>query len=86
VQATGYAGEFLKSADVRDVVYPELCAGQHWDLLPWHGPGGVGSHFRELCGGKRPIKPDPDAGGKLTRCYAIPATVVELATVERKRA
>ena len=56
-----------------------------WDRLPWHGPEGVGKHLAELCGG-RPIKPDPDAGGKPTRCYKIPVPVVEFAAVERKRA
>ena len=37
-----------------------------WDRLPWHGPEVVGKYLAELCGG-RPIKPDPDAGGKPTR-------------------
>jgi hypothetical protein len=81
LQARGLGGIPLASVVVRDNDYPKLCAEQGWDPLPWHGPRGVGKYLADLCGG-RPIRPGQD--GKPTRCYAIPATVVELAA-ERRR-
>lgn len=80
LQAQGCSGQFVVSVDIRDNAYPQFCAERGWEPLPWHGPEGVGKHFAELCGG-RPIKPFE---GKPTRCYAIPAAVVELATERRQ--
>lgn len=83
LQAKGYGGQGLISVSVRDNAYPKLCAERGWKSLPWHGPEGVGKHLALLCGG-RPIRSAPD--GRPTRCYAIPAAVVDLTAAERKRA
>jgi hypothetical protein len=83
LQAKGYGGNLIPSKDVRDNAYPQFCAERDWTPQPWRGPEGVGKHLSGLCGG-RPIRTPP--GGKPTRCYAIPAAVVELAAAERRRA
>jgi hypothetical protein len=83
LQTNGCGGTLRRAASIRDNHYPKLCAERDWEPLPWHGCRGVGKHLAELCGG-RLIRPDPD--GRATRCYAIPAAVVELAAAERRRA
>jgi hypothetical protein len=68
---------------VRDAAYPQFCAEVGWEQLPWHGRDGVGKHLAQP-GGARSIRPDEH--GKPTRCYAIPAAVVELVAHAQKRA